>query len=143
MIDNPFAEPEDDARTLIRPTPGGRRTSAPVDATTGPAATDAAIGTTVIAPRSRPRRAPVPPGPIEHLDTPLVGGGPLMAAAMPLLQLLARLRNTLTPPDAGTFASGRPRNCGHSSSAHKPAVLRAISFARRITRSAPAWTTSC
>jgi type VI secretion system protein ImpK len=103
MIDNPFAEPEDDARTLIRPTPGGRRTSAAIDVAAGPAATDAVIATTVIAPRSRPRRAPLPSTPMEHFDAPLVGGGPLMAAAMPLLQLLARLRNTLTPPDAGNL----------------------------------------
>ena len=29
MSDNPFAEPEDDNRTVIRPTPGRRRAAAP------------------------------------------------------------------------------------------------------------------
>jgi type VI secretion system protein ImpK len=101
MIDNPFAEPEDDARTLIRPSPGGRRPAA-VAATATAAAADPGIAATVIAPRAPPRRAPAPPASNE-VDTPLVGGGPLMAAAMPLLQLLARLRNTLTPPHAGSL----------------------------------------
>jgi type VI secretion system protein ImpK len=85
--DNPFAEPDDSDRTqIIRPVPGGRpRTAPPPAATTAPPA------------------HPTPPpaavsGPAE---TVRVGRSPLLAAAAPLLQLLSRLRNTLSQPDSG------------------------------------------
>ena len=101
MTDNPFAEPDDSDRTIIRPMPGGKRpsVSAPpfvVERTVADA--------TVIAP---PRPKPARPLPLPASDMPVAagglatGGGPLLAAAAPLLQLLARLRNTLTPPDPG------------------------------------------
>lgn len=84
MIDNPFAEPEDDDRTIIRPA----------------------------AARKAPMPRPIPGAADATLATPriaaagMVAGGtgfgkPLLEAASPLLQLLARLRNTLTPPQAG------------------------------------------
>ncbi|HQT75630.1 MAG TPA: type IVB secretion system protein IcmH/DotU [Rhodopila sp.] len=38
---------------------------------------------------------------VEPVLPSVTADGPLMAAAAPLLQLLARLRNTLTPPDSG------------------------------------------
>jgi len=92
MSDNPFAEPEDD-RTVFRPMPGQ------------------AGGPTVCQrPRSRLRclthrkrgtePATIPQG--ADLST-LVGAfsNPLIAAASPLLQLLARLRNSAAPPDSG------------------------------------------
>jgi type VI secretion system protein ImpK len=85
--DNPFDEPEDGDRTVVRPVPGGRR----------PAAPDAGDATQV-APRPV-RRVPVRA--TEPVDLQAGPGAPLLAAAAPLLQLLARLRNTLTPPDAG------------------------------------------
>ena len=81
MSDNPFAEPDDDDRTIIRPGAG----------------------------HPAPPRAPRPQGravlqspPVTGPQAPLlVGTTPLLASAAPLLQLLARLRNTLTPPDPG------------------------------------------
>ena len=84
MSDNPFAEPDDSDRTVIRPAPGGRRPPLPADTATAP-----------------PSRAPAPATPAiaEGPDAPAVGPTPLLAAAAPLLQLLARLRNTLTQPD--------------------------------------------
>lgn len=97
MSDNPFAEPEDD-RTVFRPMPGGQRASARVaPRPAGPAPPRPDSG------RTEPRRAeppPIPPG--ADLQT-LVGAfkNPLIAAAAPLLQLLARLRNTAAPPDQG------------------------------------------
>jgi type VI secretion system protein ImpK len=105
MIDNPFSEPDDNGRTLIRPTPGGRRGAAAATPTIDDTAVPPAVAATVIAPRGRPVRAPVVPmpAPVEAAELPLSVGGPMMAAAMPLLQLLARLRNTLTPPDAGNL----------------------------------------
>ncbi len=80
MSDNPFDEPIDQDRTVIRPSPGGRR---------GGVA------------RSEPAAA-VEVGPAEVIA---LGDNPLIIAAMPLLQLLARLRNTANPPDAGDLRS--------------------------------------
>src|ERR1700710_2887561 len=82
--DNPFAEPDDSDHTrIIRPQPGGRARNA-----TTPA-------------------APVPPQPLAAPastagpDMVRVGSSALIAAASPLLQLLSRLRNTLSQPDSG------------------------------------------
>jgi type VI secretion system protein ImpK len=89
MGDNPFSEPEDSDRTVIRPVPGGRRPAAPPR----PAA-----------PASHPV-APAPPrdlAPLTGGAEPIaVGGTKLAVAAAPLLQLLGRLRNTATAPDSG------------------------------------------
>lgn len=82
--DNPFSEPEDDDRTIIRPAPGGRRAAPP------PAAAPAA-------PPAAAAPAAAPAG--EAVDIAQPGLAPLLAAAQPLLQLLARLRNTLNQPD--------------------------------------------
>ncbi len=89
MSDNPFSEPDDSDRTIIRPVPGGaaRRAMPP------PAARPAAAPP----PPPRARAQPVAEG-TESLD---FGATPLLAAAAPLLQLLARLRNTANPPDTG------------------------------------------
>ena len=83
MSDNPFSEAERTERTVIRPVPGGRR------------------------PAPRPGEAPSPtaPDPIapvaDDAENIAPGLSPLVAAAAPLLQLLARLRNTLNQPDPG------------------------------------------
>ncbi len=86
MSDNPFAEPDDPDRTVIRrPTPGGRR----------PPPLPAEPEDTARPRPSPPALAATSEGP-ERVST---GGGPLLEAAAPLLQLLARLRNTLSQPD--------------------------------------------
>jgi type VI secretion system protein ImpK len=85
MSDNPFAEPDDSDRTVFIPTPGGRRAAvAPAPSVPQPVV---------------PVYAAAPPadGPSEIA----VGGNPLLAAAAPLLQLLSRMRNTVTVPDPG------------------------------------------
>jgi type VI secretion system protein ImpK len=87
MSDNPFSEPDDSDRTIIRPLPGGRRPAA------GPPAMPAEEG------RAMPSRPAAAGGDIPESLT--IGADPLVAAAMPLLQLLARLRNTLSQPDPG------------------------------------------
>ncbi len=97
MSSNPFQEagdsPEENERTVIRPMPGGRR------------------GTAQAAQRPIPAAAAPPPAPATSpgeaeaalpADLP---GTPLAVAAAPLLQLLARLRNTARPPDAGDLQS--------------------------------------
>jgi type VI secretion system protein ImpK len=90
MSDNPFSEPDDAKRTVIRPIPGGRNPAlAPAPtAALHPGGTDAEAGSAV---------APAGEG-VEQVAT---GVDPLVAAAAPLLQLLARLPNTINHPDPG------------------------------------------
>jgi type VI secretion system protein ImpK len=78
VSDNPFFEPEDNDRTVIRPVPGGRRSAPPV---AGPAAI----------PPPLPATGPAAP--------PALSVSPLAVAASPLLQLLDRLRTVRRPPD--------------------------------------------
>ena len=96
MSDNPFAEPEDDNRTVIRPTPGRRRAPAPEpppSAAPGEPPTSATVA-------SRPTAA-APVAAAEGTEDIATGSDVLAAAAAPLLQLMARLRNTANPPDSG------------------------------------------
>jgi type VI secretion system protein ImpK len=91
MSDNPFAEPDDDNRTVIRPNPGRRRPSAAEPA--GKAATEQ--------PPRQDAPAKRPLGMAEGTENIAIGGDVLTAAAAPLLQFMARLRNTANPPDSG------------------------------------------
>jgi len=86
MSGNPFSEPEESEATIIRPMPGGRRPAPPPDGSSAPER----------GPGSRPA---TPAG--DAVDSIAIGVNPLVAAAAPLLQLLARLRNTLNQPDPG------------------------------------------
>ena len=91
MSDNPFAEPEDDNRTVIRPNPGRRPAPPPEPAGKAsgePLAKQDATGKQ-------------PAAPAEGTESISVGSDALTAAAAPLLQLMARLRNTANPPDSG------------------------------------------
>jgi type VI secretion system protein ImpK len=99
MTDNPFSEPDDSDRTIIRPMPGGKKPVAPPPPP-GPSPFDAPPQQSY---PSQQSYAPPPPsrGPSDAPDTIAMGGSPLVAAAAPLLQLLARLRNTMSQPDAG------------------------------------------
>ncbi len=110
MTEDPFAEPGDAEHTIIRPRPGGRGSS-PAAARPSPAVPPqrpAQPGPPPAAPPAvAPRavtRAPAAttseaaPPPNIPFDTP--SGSPLPAMAMPLLQLVARLRNTAQRPDA-------------------------------------------
>ncbi len=88
MSDNPFSEPDDAEQTVVRPVPGGRPPAAarPPDAPPRPETADSAA-----------RAAPVGDG----LETVAMGINPLVGAAAPLLQLMARLPNTIRHPDPG------------------------------------------
>ncbi len=81
MSDNPFSEPDDTDRTVIRPAPGGRRA----------------------APSPQPAFRDAPPTPVAADSGEKISFGlnPLVEAAAPLLQLLGRLRNTYSPPNPG------------------------------------------
>jgi type VI secretion system protein ImpK len=105
MSDNPFLEPEFDSdRTIIRPQPGGRGRP-PAEPAAGRAAPPAP-------PQAPPPKAPPPQAPLvrppaeappaaDALPAIASSANVLVAAATPLLQLLARLRNTATPPFSG------------------------------------------
>ena len=131
MSDNPFAEPDDSDRTVIRPaarSAGARPPPSRKAAPRGP---------------RRPRLAAgFPIG--ESGDILAIGLNPLVAAAAPLLQLLARLRNTIQQPDPGELRE-RTVRAGPHLRAGAPAMRRADgpAAARRITRCAPASTTWC
>jgi type VI secretion system protein ImpK len=89
MSDNPFSEPDDSDRTVIRPVPGGRRAAPPPQAPS-PVFRDS--------PSPRGGAAPIPAEGAERIT---FGLNPLIEAAAPLLQLLGRLRNTYSQPDSG------------------------------------------
>ncbi|MFT8674393.1 MAG: type IVB secretion system protein IcmH/DotU [Acetobacter sp.] len=96
--DNPFAEPDDSDRTVIRPMPGGRKPGAaqPSPAFGGGASFPPESEATAF--MAAPTQTPVPRAP-EAAQTIEMGGGPLLGAAGPLLQLLGRLRQLRTPPN--------------------------------------------
>src|SRR5580658_2102072 len=90
MSDNPFAEPEDGEKTVIRPSPGGRR-PAPAEPPQRPAYEVPTNSAFAVAPQL----------PSDGADSVAMGVNPLVAAAGPVLQLMARLRNTASQPDPG------------------------------------------
>src|SRR5215472_2594270 len=97
MSDNPFAEPDDDNRTIIRPNPGRRRPQAAEQAGDTQVSRQPPPPTPTSGPSGQQRAVPVAEG------TEKISGGDdvLAAAAQPLLLFMARLRNTANPPDAG------------------------------------------
>ena len=84
MSDNPFAEPADDDATIVRPLPGAQQQSA------RPATTRLARA---------PGRGPAPIEGPGFVDPQAFAVSPILAAAAPLLSLLARLGNVLSVPD--------------------------------------------
>lgn len=95
MSDNPFAEPDDDNRTVIRPSPGKRR------APPAQPAADPSAGEAPQRPAAARPAAAAAPLLAEGTENLFVGNDALAAAAAPLLQLMARLRNTANPPESG------------------------------------------
>jgi type VI secretion system protein ImpK len=86
VSDNPFSEPDDSDRTVIRPSPGGRRPAAPAPQ---------------LAAQAEPALPAASRNVAEGTENLAIGDNALAAAAAPLLQLLGRLRNTASAPDAG------------------------------------------
>ncbi|MEM9060514.1 MAG: type IVB secretion system protein IcmH/DotU [Pseudomonadota bacterium] len=88
---DPFGQND---RTIVRPNPGGAR---PNSGTSTPASGPAANpfgGAAPEQPQVQPSFSPPPTSPAGPIETP--GTNPLIIAAGPLLDLLGRLRNSLT-----------------------------------------------
>ncbi len=96
--DDPFAEPDDTDKTVIRPNPGGRRTS-------GTAAAAPAAAAPIAEPMAAPEMSSmgIPPaaaapqaskkdGP-QEVEMVLTGMNQLTACAAPLFSLISRIRN--------------------------------------------------
>jgi len=103
MSDDPFAEPGDAERTVIRPRPGGRSNLVPPrsEAVRVPRPPTAPAAAARATPRTEAVASPDIPFPTVPFSTP--SGSPLAAAALPLLLLLARLRNTAHRPDSDSL----------------------------------------
>lgn len=89
MSDNPFSEPDDNERTIIRPIPGGRRAAPLAPSRQGDE--DPTLSGLAIVPSGE--------GGIRFTDLPQAGGSPVVAAAAGCLSLLGRLRNAFSVPD--------------------------------------------
>src|SRR4051812_32724153 len=97
MSDDPFAEPDDSDRTVIRPAPGGRRAAPPPPPAQAPYQDAPSQGQSQRA--SAFENVPPPPSAGSGAETIQFGLNPLIIAAAPLLQLLGRLRMTLSAPN--------------------------------------------
>lgn len=95
MSDNdPFAEPEDTDKTVIRPNPGGRRTGAtmPQAAPAEPMAAPAVDAVGIPAAAAAAPQAARKDGP-QEIEMVLTGMNQLTACAAPLFSLISRIRN--------------------------------------------------
>ncbi|GAB0115776.1 type VI secretion system protein TssL, long form [Acidisoma sp. C75] len=115
MDDNPFAEADDNDRTIIRPLPGRR--SPPREMAAGapaapPPGGQGGLHDAPLPPLASPFAAPALPEPgatasvaaaepgMHFADLPHGTASPIIAAAAGCLSLLGRLRNAFTVPDA-------------------------------------------
>jgi type VI secretion system protein ImpK len=109
VSDNPFEQPDDSDATVFKPTPGGRRPASrpaapPIVRTAQPDNLSDPLGggdTEAVLSGRAGILSVTPSSPTTSADVPVGGPGlsPLVAAANPLLQLVARLRNTAHNPD--------------------------------------------
>ena len=87
-FEDPFAEPGEGERTVIRPNPGGRQ---PVEPAVAPA-----IPAAPIAPPMPPPAAPM----AQPVELPALSGlNPLVNAALPILDLAVQIKNRATHDD--------------------------------------------
>ncbi|MCW1917924.1 type IVB secretion system protein IcmH/DotU [Rhodobacter sp. KR11] len=108
MAKDPFAEPDDHERTVIRPNPGGRRGAAPAAPSYAPPAYEpgapnpfGASAPYGSAPGASPLGVPqsAARGPAEPDAIALTGVNQLVALGTPLFALLGRIRNRAQHPD--------------------------------------------
>lgn len=88
--DDPFAEPDDTERTVIRPNPGGRRPSLT------PAAAQSTAQTAANPAAAEPPQSAAPSG---EMAAGMTGPNPINAAASTLFALVGRVRNRAQHPD--------------------------------------------
>ena len=98
--DDPFAEPDDTDKTVIRPNPGGRRSATPSQPAPQPQAAPApqqpaapaadSFGVPQAAPAAAPAQAATGPGEVQVSQT---GMNRLNACATTLFSLISRIRN--------------------------------------------------
>lgn len=112
--DDPFAEPE---RTVIRPSPGGRRAAPPPQAP--PVETPAFLAE-----------------PAPNIDVTHGALNPLIAAATPILSLLVRLRGAISPPNVEALRERIAGELRSSAIALAPPTCRSRRSAPAPTRSA-------
>lgn len=89
--DDPFAEPDDTDRTVIRPNPGGRR---PAPAPAAAAIPDPDMQTPAPAAQAQPAARND-----KNAESNLTGMNPLNASASTLFSLISRIRNRAQHPD--------------------------------------------
>ncbi len=104
--DDPFAEPDDTERTVIRPNPGGRRpaaTPAPAAPAAQPATSHddpAGFGAAqAAAPSAAPATTAQPKVSDKSIASGMTGMNPLNASAATLFSLVSRIRNRAQHPD--------------------------------------------
>lgn len=93
--DDPFAEPDDTDKTVIRPNPGGRRTagaqpaasSIPAEPMAAPPVDTMGIPAAAAAPQATRKDGP------QEVEMVLTGMNQLTACAAPLFSLISRIRN--------------------------------------------------
>ena len=102
MSDDPFAEPDDSDKTVIRPAPGGRRAT-PQPAPASPFGAPPPQSAPPLGGQGQQRASAFDSAPMPQAgsgaETIQFGLNPLIMAAAPLLQLLGRLRMTLSAPN--------------------------------------------
>ena len=99
--DDPFAEPTDTDRTVIRPNPAGRRSGVPPHMP--PPGQTASPAQRTAAPNNAPGAIPQPmhaaPGPVTPVTAAVAGMNPLNTAASALFSLIGRIRNRAQHPN--------------------------------------------
>ena len=103
--EDPFAEPNDTDKTVIRPNPGGRRTATPGPgaAPSAPAAapaSDASVDPLAMGLPQAARPAPSAPRPnVTSVEAGMTGMNTLNACGATLFSLVSRIRNRAQHPD--------------------------------------------
>ena len=115
MSDNPFAEPDDADRTVIRPAPGG------APAPRAPNRRPPRRASSRIGRRRRPQRPAARP---RARKTIAVGVDPLAAAAAPLLQLWRGCATRRVQPDPGDLRERASARSATSSRGARQAACR-------------------
>ena len=125
--DDPFAEPDDTDKTVIRPNPGGRRTPAPAPAETpspeaapdAPAAADPVAFGVPNTPGAKSKGAPASADVAASLSSGVTGMNALNACAATLFALVSRIRNRAQHRDPRRLRGRQPPCVPHHRLQHQ------------------------